>query len=429
MGQALEAAKNFEVLRWTGRVHRVTGTLIESEGPPCRLSDVLTAGDASRCLVIGLNDGRVMLMPVDSVDPIRPGDVVTAPGQAFLVPVGDALLGRVLDHQGRPMDKKGPLFRVERQSLRRRTPLPMERRRLTQPLQTGVRAIDALFPLAKGQRVGIFAGSGVGKSTLLGMMVRGAVCDRAVVCLVGERGREVREFVEDSLGDKGLARSTVVVATADETPAARALAVEYATRLAEAERDAGRDVLLVVDSLTRYAMALREIGLEAGEMPASRGYPASVFSAIPNMAERAGAGRVGTITALYTVLVEGNDLEEPVSDMVRATLDGHIVLSRQLAEAGQLPPIDPLASVSRLAGQIMSTRHARLVQHFRELWAAYSRSADLLRVGAYAAGTDPELDEAVPLMPAMRQFLRQLPKEHEDDAVSALERVLERLNV
>jgi flagellum-specific ATP synthase len=308
--------------------------------------------------------------------------------------------------------------------LTRKAPPALERQPLRRRFHSGVAAIDCLLPMAFGQRVGIFAGSGVGKSSLLGMIARHNPGLISVIALIGERGREVREFLEDDLGD-ALARSVVVVATSDQPAPARMLGAEYATSIAEGFRAAGHDVVLVVDSLTRYAMALREIGLAAGEVAAARGYPPSVFGAIPRLLERSGADARGTITAFYTVLVEGDDLSEPITDTARATLDGHIVLSRALADQGHYPAIDPAASVSRLTRRVADARHVALTQRFRELWTSHEANRDLLRMGAYAPGSDPDLDQALDLWDGMRGLLRQ-PQEAPgpDDPVAALARTL-----
>jgi flagellum-specific ATP synthase len=320
--------------------------------------------------------------------------------------VGPDLAGRVLDALGRPIDG-GPALTGELTGLDAPVPHPLKRQRISDPLPLGVRCLDTMTPCGRGQRVGIFAGSGVGKSTLLGMMARGTHADVIVVGLVGERGREVREFLEDDLGEKGRERVVCVVATSDEPPLMRLRAAYTATRIAEHYRDQGLDVLLLVDSLTRFAMARREIGLAAGEPPATRGYPPSVFAELPRLLERAGPGEVGTITALYTVLVEGDDMNDPVADHARSILDGHIVLSRRLASAGHFPTVDVLESVSRLASKVTPQPRLQLAARLRRLLAAADEAKDLVEIGAYQPGSDPDVDEALGRRELISSFLRQ----------------------
>ena len=407
------ALGDWRPLRWVGRIQQMMDGVMVSEGPPCAVGDVLRVlgGDTDEglAIVVGLDGGRVrsmLLTPDVRVTPdtrLRPTRL-----RRLTAPAGPGLFGRVVDAFGRPLDGKGPLGKVEPVVLASAPPPALRRRPLTVPFYSGTAAIDALFPLAQGQRVGLFSGSGVGKSTLLAMMVRNTPsADRIIVCLVGERGREVAEFVQDTLGEAGLARSTVVVATSDQPAPARILAAEYATRIAEWFRAEGESVLLIMDSLTRYAMALREVGLAAGELPVSRGYPPSVFAALPRLLERAGSDQTGAITAIYTVLVEGDDMQEPIADATRGTLDGHIVLSRELAARGHYPAIDPMASISRLADHVAGAEQRQLAQRFLELWAAYENHADLIRLGAYVPGSDGLLDEAVRCRPALEAALRQ----------------------
>jgi flagellum-specific ATP synthase len=401
--------EGFQPVRWVGRVRRITGSVLESEGPPCRVGDVVDVIQPDglvQALVIGVRDGRVQALALtDEPRPVPEARVVATP-EGLRVPVGEGLLGRVLGPLGNPLDGRELPSGLESVALDAKAPPALERQPLHRPYHSGVAAIDCLLPMAYGQRVGIFAGSGVGKSTLLGMIARhnpGMLC---VIGLIGERGREVREFLEDDLGD-ALARSVVVVATSDQPAPARMLGTEYATAVAEWFRAKGHDVVLILDSLTRYAMALREVGLAAGEISAARGYPPSVFGAIPRLLERSGASREGTITAFYTVLVEGDDLTEPITDTARATLDGHIVLSRALADQGHYPAIDPAASVSRLTRRVASPDQLTLMQRFRELWSVHESNRDLLRMGAYAPGSDPALDEALRRWDGIRALLRQ----------------------
>jgi flagellum-specific ATP synthase len=327
--------------------------------------------------------------------------------KAVGVPAGPGLLGRVVDALGRPLDGRGPLADVDQVPLDAAAPNPLHRRRIDTPLQTGVRALDTLVPIGAGQRVGIMAGSGIGKSTLLGMVVRGTSAPVRVVALVGERGREVREFLEDTLDPESLRHSVIVVATADDPPMLRLTAAFTATRIAEWFRDAGQEVLLVVDSVTRAAMAQREVALAAGEAPATRGYPASVFAMLPRLLERSGPGAHGSVTALYTVLVEGDDLQDPIGDATRGILDGHIVLSRALATAGHFPSIDVLESISRVERAITRPDDREVAATTRRLLAAWRDARELLEVGAYAAGSDPDVDLAVQARAGIDAFLRQ----------------------
>ncbi len=411
----LQAFAQWSPSRWAGRIQNIAGDVMVSEGPPCAVGDVLRVCGASDDVeglaqVVALEDRHVRSMM------LTPGIRVTtdtvlrkSPAQGLVAPIGEGLLGRVLDAFGEPLDGNGPLGSVDPVLLSASPPNPMTRMPLTERFTTGITAIDGLLPLASGQRIGLFAGSGVGKSVLLGMIAQGNSADRTVICLVGERGREVSEFIHDNVGPEGLSRSVVVVATSDQPAPARITAAEYATRIAEWFRDQGRSVLLIMDSLTRYAMALREVGLASGEMPVARGYPPSVFTALPKLAERTGSDEHGAITAVYTVLVEGDDMQEPIADTVRGILDGHIVLSRKLAESGQYPAIDPAASISRLAIKVAKAHEHQVARRFIELWASYQANADLIRMGAYVAGSDDVLDQAVAHFGAMREALRQSP--------------------
>ncbi len=407
------ALEDWRPLRWVGRIQQMMDGVMVSDGPPCAVGDVLRVigadSDEGLAMVVGLDGGRVRSMLLTADVRVTP-DTRLRPTRLrrLTAPAGPGLFGRVVDAFGHPLDGKGPLGQVETVVLASTPPPALSRRPLTAPFYSGVTGIDALFPLAQGQRVGLFSGSGVGKSTLLAMMVRNTPsADRAVVCLVGERGREVADFVQDTLGEEGLTRAVVVVATSDQPAPARILAAEYATRIAEWFRAQGESVLLIMDSLTRYAMALREVGLAAGELPVARGYPPSVFAALPRLLERAGSDQRGAITAIYTVLVEGDDMQEPIADATRATLDGHIVLSRELAARGHYPAIDPMASISRLADHVAGVQTRQLTQRFLQLWAAYENHADLIRLGAYVPGSDSVLDEAVRLRPALESALRQ----------------------
>jgi len=397
--------------RQVGKVIDVVGLVVESFGPSAKLQDACVIQDRGghrrlSAEVVGFREGRVLLMPLGTLQGIGPGSLVMATRRPLGVKVGEALLGRILDGLGEPLDGKGPVVASEEVPLEAPPPNPLSRRRITEPLPVGIRAIDGLLTLGKGQRIGIFSGSGVGKSTLLGMMARHSTADVNVIALVGERGREVREFIERDLGE-GLQRSVVVVATSDQPPLIRVKAAMTATAVAEYFRDKGLDVLLVMDSITRFAMAQREIGLAVGEPPTTRGYTPSVFALLPRLLERAGTARQGSITGIYTVLVEGDDMNEPIADAARSILDGHIVLSRDLANRGHYPPVDVLASVSRLMTEITTAEHQRLAMRFRSVLAAYTQAEDLINIGAYVHGSNPRIDEALMLIDRIRAFLRQ----------------------
>ncbi|RRJ98032.1 FliI/YscN family ATPase [Opitutaceae bacterium TAV4] len=399
-------------MRRLGRVAAVTGLIIESEGPNVGLGDICvirSERDAFEVMaeVVGFRGERVLLMPLGETTGLHAGCSVSA-GDRPPIPVsGSQLLGRVLDALGRPFDGAGPVPTRRVDAVHSRPPHPLRRQRIREALPTGVRALDAFTPLGRGQRLGLFAGSGVGKSTLLGMIARGSAADVVVIGLVGERGREVREFLEKDLGAEGLARSVVVVATSDSPAPLRLRAAFTATAIAESYRDQGKNVLLLMDSVTRFAMAQREIGLAIGEPPATRGYTPSVFALLPRLLERAGAGETGAITALYTVLVEGDDMNEPIADAVRGILDGHLVLSRALAHANHYPAIDVLESVSRLTRDICSATEVESAARARELLAIYKRNEDLITIGAYQKGASAALDRAVTLHEPLKQFLRQ----------------------
>jgi flagellum-specific ATP synthase len=405
-----------ETLVVAGKVTRASGIIVEAAlphvavGTACEIR--VSGGRIIPAEVVGFAGPQVLLMPFGDVTGIGEGCPVVPRASAGEIPVGDALLGRVVDAGMQPIDGRGPLAFRGRAPLHAPPPTAMVRRRISAPLPLGIRAVDALLTCGEGQRMGIFAGPGVGKSVLLGMLAKSASADVIVVGLVGERGREVREFVERDLGPKGLARSAVVVATGDEPPLVRVRAAMAATAIAEHFRAKGKRVLLLVDSLTRVAMAQREIGLAAGEPPTTRGYPPSVFAQLPRLVERAGNdGGPGSITAMYTVLAEGDDLSDPVADAARAALDGHIVLARKLANAGHFPAIDVLASVSRVFTDITPPEHRALARELREVLSAYREAADLVEVGAYVAGTNPRVDRALRCIAAVNATLRQDPEE------------------
>ena len=397
--------------RWSGRVVEANGQTVESEGPLCSVGEcceiVDGGGRRHRAEVIGFRGRHVLAMPVEATRGIQYGDAVMAMGVAPGIAVGEQMQGRILNALGAPLDGLPAVRAEEMWPLDGAVPHPMERESIKLPLQTGVRVLDGMLTVGRGQRIGIFGGSGVGKSTLIGMMTRNTAADLTVVGLVGERGREVREFVEDSLGEEGRKRSVVLVSTSDQSPLLRMRAAMAATAVAEFYAARGKHVLLVLDSLTRYAMAAREIGLAAGEPPASKGYTPSVFTRLAKLVERAGNFQNGSITAFYTVLMEGDDQQDPVVDAVRSFLDGHVVLSRSMAAAGWYPPVDVLDSLSRLMPAVTTPEHRARAATARRLLAAHARSEDLIRIGAYKAGTDEELDRAMRAMPVLREFMEQ----------------------
>lgn len=396
--------------RVLGQVRRVVGLNVEIEGLQLPIGNAVTVHAAAGPVVaevIAVEDAGLVCMPLGDLHGVRAGDRVESSAGATSVPVGEALLGRVVDGLGRPIDDGPPLHALPHVSVEHGAPHPLRRRRIDTQLPLGVRALDTLVPCGRGQRIGIFAGSGVGKSSLLSMITRGTEADVTVLALIGERGREVREFIENDLGPDGLARSVVVVSTSDTPALVRLRAAFTATRIAEWFRDQGRDVLLMMDSLTRFSMAQREVGLSAGEPPATRGYPPSVFALLPKLLERAGASDRGSITGLYTVLIEGDDLMDPIGDAARSILDGHVVLSRALATSGHFPSIDVLESISRLTPAITTPEQRAAANEMRRLLAAYRDAKDLIEIGAYVAGTNPVVDRAIALREAMDGFLRQ----------------------
>jgi flagellum-specific ATP synthase len=397
--------------RWSGRVVEANGQTIEAQGPLCSVGECCEIIDGDglrhRAEVIGFRGRHVLAMPLEETRGIRYGDAVLAMGVRPRIAVGEQMEGRILNALGAPLDELSAPRVAEMWPLDGMVPHPMEREPINEPLQTGLRVLDGMLTVGRGQRVGIFGGSGVGKSTLIGMMTRNTAADLTVVGLVGERGREVREFVEDSLGEEGRKRSVVLVSTSDQSPLLRMRAAMAATGVAEFYAARGKHVLLVLDSLTRYAMAAREIGLAAGEPPASKGYTPSVFTRLAKLVERAGNFRSGSITAFYTVLMEGDDQQDPVVDAVRSLLDGHVVLSRSKAAEGWYPPVDVLDSLSRLMPAVTTVEHRAQASTARRLLAAYARSEDLIRIGAYKAGTDDDLDRAMRAMPLLREFLEQ----------------------
>lgn len=395
-----------------GRLTRMVGLTLEAVGcqaavgSRCQISTI--DGQQIEAEVVGFCQDKTLLMPTGDTKGLVPGARVVPTGQRLKVPLGDAWLGRVVDGGGNPLDDKGPLYVEHFQPLSPAPINPLKRSVIDTPLDVGIRSINSLLSVGRGQRIGLFAGSGVGKSALLGMMTRHTEAQVTVVGLIGERGREVKEFVQDILGPEGLKRAVVVAVPADHSPLMRLQGCMLATSVAEYFRDQGKDVLLLIDSLTRYAQAQREIGLAIGEPPATKGYPPSVFTKLPQLVERAGCGENGgSITAFYTVLAEGDDNNDPVVDSARAILDGHIVLSRSLAESGHYPAIDLEASVSRLMTTIASPQQLDLARKFRQLYAKYQQNKDLISVGVYQSGTDPEIDEAIAAWPKLLGFLQQ----------------------
>ena len=396
----------------SGRVSEVAGLVIESIGPAALLGEVCEVyigdGDPTLAEVVGFRDNRVLLMPIGALEGISMGNRVVATGSGLSVKVGPGLLGRVLGGTGEPIDSQGPIRDVaEVRSVYSSPPDPLRRGRVKEPMGTGVRALDGFLSLGKGQRVGIFSGSGVGKSTLLGEIAKYCEADVAVICLVGERGREVREFIETCLGPEGMKRAIVIAATSDQPALVRLKAPLVATTIAEYFRDQGQDVMLMMDSVTRYCNAQREVGLSIGEPPTTRGYPPSAFAILPKLLERSGNSEKGSITGLYNVLVDGDDLQEPVSDACRGILDGHIVLDRRLADRNHYPAIDILSSISRTMPDVVADEHVKLSRQLRSLYATYRESEDLISIGAYSKGSDPRIDEAIQMLDPMLGYLQQ----------------------
>jgi flagellum-specific ATP synthase len=412
LGRYLDIVRRTDPLPLCGRVTRTVGLVVESSGPRASVGELCMLQRDGRpplpMEVVGFRDGALLTVPLGGTAGIRPGDRLVARGTVASASVGDALLGRVIDGLGVPLDGLGPLGATTQYPLQPASINPLAREPIAAPLGTGVRAIDALLTCGRGQRIGVFGGSGVGKSTLLGMMAKGTAADVAVIALIGERGREVRSFLEHDLGPEGLKRSVVVVSTSDSPPLVRLRAAFAATSVAEYFRDQGKHVLLMMDSVTRFAMAQREVGLAAGEPPTAKGYPPSVFALLPGLLERAGNLRGGGgITGFYTVLVEGDDHTEPVADSVRAILDGHIVLSRELGARNHYPAIDILSSVSRTMPDVTRVEHRLKAGQVRDWMSAVRETEDLVSVGAYVAGSNPRVDEALARRERIESFLKQ----------------------
>lgn len=408
----LAELRSTDLIRQNGKVRQVIGVVVESNGPAMSIGETANiiykrAAEPVLAEVVGFRDSKVLLMPLGDLGGIGAGSDVVSLGKPLQIGLSNGLLGRVLDGLGRPIDGQGRITDAVRSEVAGTPPNALTRRRVDEPLSMGVRAIDGLLTVGKGQRVGIFAGSGVGKSTVLGMIARNTSADVNVIALVGERGKEVRDFIERDLGEAGLRRSVVIVATSDQPALVRIKAAFVATRIAEFFRDAGLDVMMMMDSVTRFAMAQREVGLAIGEPTTTRGYTPSVFALLPKLLERTGTSDVGTITALYTVLVDGDDLNEPVADAVRSILDGHIVLSRALAAANHYPAIDVLASVSRVMTDVVPPSHQVAASAVRDIMATYREAEDLINIGAYVAGSNPRVDLALARIDGIRSFLRQ----------------------
>lgn len=417
ISHCIKTIEDTELIEVRGRVSQVIGMVVESHGPGipvgsiCEISTFRSKGSVP-AEVVGFREGRVMLMPLGEMRGVEPGSIIRQVGGQARVPVSEAMLGRVIDGLGNPVDGKGPLVKTAEYPLYAEPLNPMVRERIKEPVDVGVRAINGLLTLGKGQRIGIMAGSGVGKSTLLGMIARHTAADVSVIALIGERGRELKDFIERDLGPEGLARSVVVVATSDQPPLVRMRGAYMATAIAEYFRDLGRDVIMMMDSVTRFAMSSREVGLAIGEPPTSRGYTPSVFSQLPKLLERAGTceGK-GSITGIYTVLVEGDDMNEPIADAVRSIVDGHIVLSRDLASHGHYPAIEILGSISRCMTDVMDKEHMARAREFLEIMAVYRKSEDLINIGAYARGSNPKIDKAIAMIDGLDGYLCQQVEE------------------
>lgn len=407
-----EALGKKDFTEYYGRVSKVVGLTIESDGPEVDIGELCIihasrGRNAINAEVVGFKDNKVLLMPLGEMTGIGPGNLVIASNSVLKVGVGNGLVGRVIDGMGNPIDSKGPVKPEQYYPINNKPPHPLNRKRITEPMVLGIKAIDGLLTVGKGQRIGVFAGSGVGKSTLIGMIARNTKADINVIALIGERGREVREFLEKDLQEEGLSRSVVVVATSDQPALIRLKGALLATAVAEYFRDQGKDVLLLMDSLTRFAMAQREVGLAIGEPPVSRGYTPSVFGIMPKLLERSGYSDTGSITGLYSVLVDGDDMTEPVTDTARGILDGHIVLSRSLANRNQYPAIDVLASISRVMTDIISPGHKKTANEIKKALAIYKDAEDLINTGAYVKGSNEKIDYSISVIDGIISFIEQ----------------------
>ncbi len=423
----------FDPVIVSGKVTDVVGLVIVSMGPNASLGEICIVTDREgnevcKAEVVGFKDGKVLSIALGEVHNISPSCEIKALGKNFQIGVGMELLGRVIDGLGNPIDGKGEIKCTSFLPIHSQPPNPLDRERILEPLQTGVRSIDGLLTVGKGQRLGIFAGSGVGKSVTMGMIARNTNANVNVITLIGERGREVREFIEKDLGEEGLKRSVVIVATSDKSALIRMKGAFIGTTIAEYFRDQGLDVVLMMDSITRFAMAQREIGLTVGEPPTTKGYTPSVFAILPKLLERAGNTKSGSITGFYTVLVDGDDMNEPIADAVRSILDGHVVLSRKLANKGQFPATDPLQSISRVMPDIVSSDHKKRAVAFNEILATYKDAEDLINIGAYVKGSNPQIDHALSKITLLRNFLKQDIQEKAifEETVSRLNQIIEK---
>ncbi|HIH96165.1 MAG TPA: flagellar protein export ATPase FliI [Thermoplasmata archaeon] len=425
-----KAIKKTEAIKQNGKVKQVVGLVIESLGPAAQIGEICHIYISRDSLpvkaeVVGFRGNGVLLMPLGEMSGIKPNSEVITTGEFLTVNVSDNILGRVIDGLGCPMDDKGPIYTEKEYLVHNSPPNPLKRKRIEEHLALGIKSIDATLTCGKGQRIGIFAGSGVGKSTLLGMIARNTEADVNVIALIGERGREVRDFIEKDLGKDGLAKSVVIVATSDQPALVRLKGAFVATAIAEYFRDQGKDVMLMMDSVTRFAMAQREVGLAIGEPPATKGYTPSVFALLPKLLERSGTSDIGTITGLYTILVEADDMNDPIADAVRSILDGHIVLSRKLASSNHYPPIDVLDSISRLMIDVVPREHSEAAGKLRDALATYKEAEDLINIGAYVQGSNPKIDYAISKIDDINAFLRQTVDEKVEYSwvVQALEKI------
>lgn len=420
-----------DIYKHYGKVQRIVGLMIESQGPEANIGEVCLIHSSTEkktvmAEVVGFNNEKIILMPYTQVTEIGPGCLVEATGEALSVKIGRGLIGKVVDSLGMPLDESKLPKGLTSYPTEQSPPNPLLRKTISEPIQVGVKPIDSLLTVGKGQRIGIFAGSGVGKSTLMGMIARNSAADINVIALIGERGREVREFIEHDLGEDGLKKSVVVVATSDQPALMRIKGAYTATAISEYFRDQGLEVNLMMDSVTRVAMAQREVGLATGEPPTTKGYTPSVFAILPKLLERTGTGRTGSITAFYTVLVDGDDMNEPIADTARGILDGHFILDRKLAEQGQFPAINVLKSISRVMSKVTNSEHQDSAQQLRRLMAVYEENSELIQIGAYKRGTNQEIDKAIAFHPKIQAFLRQGVQEYHtlDESINLMKSLL-----
>ncbi|MFC4557116.1 flagellar protein export ATPase FliI [Virgibacillus kekensis] len=429
--QYLDAVDRIDTYKRYGKVLRIVGLMIESQGPEANIGEVCLIHSSAdkkpvKAEVVGFNHEKIILMPYTQVAEIGPGCLVEATGEALSVKIGRGLIGKVVDSLGMALDESKLPKGLANYPTEQSPPNPMTRKKISEPVQVGVKSIDSLLTVGKGQRIGIFAGSGVGKSTLMGMIARNSSADINVIALIGERGREVREFIEHDLGEEGLKKSIVVVATSDQPALMRIKGAYTATAISEYFRDQGFEVNLMMDSVTRVAMAQREVGLATGEPPTTKGYTPSVFAVLPKLLERTGTSKDGSITAFYTVLVDGDDMNEPIADTVRGILDGHFILDRKLAEQGQFPALNVLKSISRVMNKVADKEHQESAQELRRLMAVYEENSELIQIGAYKRGTNQEIDKAIAYHPKIQSFLRQDVNEYRslDESIKLMKELL-----